>query len=112
MFLIAAVLITYAATSLRRVVIQRAEQRVVDTAHAQVSAITNQFDHALDTTNAIGQVFAAIKDRDRPLVLSRDGANTILTHVFASNPEYLDIWSLWEPNAFDGKDAEYASKPP
>ena len=84
MFLIAAVLITYAATSLRRVVIQRAEQQVMATVHTQVDDIKSQFDHALETTHTLGQTFAAIKDRERPLVLSRDGANTALTHVFAS----------------------------
>jgi methyl-accepting chemotaxis protein len=112
MFLMAAVLIAYAATSLRRVVIQQAEQQVLATAHAQVSTITSHFDHALDTTHILGQTFAAIKDRDRPLVLSRDGANTILTHVYTSYPQYVDIWSLWEPNAFDGKDADYVAKAP
>jgi methyl-accepting chemotaxis protein len=112
MFLMAAVLIAYAATSLRRVVVQRAEQRVVDTAHVQVSRIKNQFDHALDTTQAIGQVFVAIKDRNRPLVLSRENANTILTNILESNLQYVDVWSLWEPNAFDGQDATYVAKPP
>src|SRR3954465_3611633 len=80
MFLMAAVLITYAATSLRRVVIQQAEQQAVTTAHAQVSTITNYFDKALDTSHILSQSFTAIKDHDRPLVLSRDGANAILTH--------------------------------
>jgi len=41
MFLMAAVLIVYSATSLRRVVIQRAEQQAVATAHTKVASITS-----------------------------------------------------------------------
>jgi methyl-accepting chemotaxis protein len=33
-------------------------------------------------------------------------------HALMSNPQYVDIWSLWEPDAFDGKDADYVAKPP
>jgi hypothetical protein len=44
----------------------------------------NHFDHALDTTRTLGEAFTAIKDRDHPLTLSRDGANAILTNVLAS----------------------------
>jgi methyl-accepting chemotaxis protein len=112
MFLMAAILIVYAATSLRRVVIQQAEQEASATAHEQVATIMSQFSHALDATRTLGQTFAAVKDSDSPLMLSRDGANSILEQILSGNPQYLDVWSLWEPNAFDGKDANYIGKAP
>ena len=112
MFLLAMILIAYSATSLRRVVIQQAEQQAITTGRAQAATITTQFNQALETTHTVGQMFVGIKNHERPLTLSRDGANTILTQILTSNPQYVDIWSLWEPNAFDGKDANFGGKPP
>ncbi|MEK4424671.1 methyl-accepting chemotaxis protein [Solibacillus sp. FSL K6-1523] len=41
--------------------------------------------------------------------LSRDDANTMMQQLLISNPNTLASWMFWEPNAFDGKDAEYAN---
>lgn len=42
---------------------------------------------------------------------SRERAHFELREILKNDDSYLAIWSAWEPNAFDGKDAEYANKP-
>ncbi len=39
----------------------------------------------------------------------RQTANTILRTVLEKNPRFIGVWTGWEPNAFDGRDADFAS---
>jgi len=40
---------------------------------------------------------------------SRGEIRTMLNDAIKENPNYLGVWTLWEPNAFDGKDHLYQS---
>lgn len=42
---------------------------------------------------------------------SRADADAMLRSTLAASPGYIGVWTLWEPNAFDGRDAEFAGKP-
>lgn len=35
----------------------------------------------------------------------------ILRETLAQNPQYLAVWSVWEPNALDGRDRDFADAP-
>lgn len=37
--------------------------------------------------------------------------NEVLRGVLLANPSLLGVWSVWEPNALDGRDAEFAGAP-
>ncbi|NIC41009.1 methyl-accepting chemotaxis protein [Aquabacterium sp. A08] len=41
----------------------------------------------------------------------REAAHAMLRGVLADHPEFLGVWSGWEPDAFDGRDAEHAGRP-
>ncbi|AHF04658.1 methyl-accepting chemotaxis protein [Marichromatium purpuratum 984] len=40
---------------------------------------------------------------------SRDDINQMLRSVLQNNPGFAGLYSVWEPNAFDGMDAEFAN---
>ncbi|WP_372635639.1 methyl-accepting chemotaxis protein [Cohnella sp.] len=42
--------------------------------------------------------------------LSREKVLELLHHTLEAYPELLGTYTLWEPNAFDGKDADFAGK--
>ncbi len=42
--------------------------------------------------------------------LDRDGANRIMEQTLRGNPNFNGVWGCWEPNGFDGKDRDFASK--
>jgi len=42
---------------------------------------------------------------------SRKEVSSILKSAIIEHPNYLGIWSLWEPNAFDGKDFLFKESP-
>ncbi|AQZ98958.1 hypothetical protein B5M06_12565 [Comamonas kerstersii] len=39
----------------------------------------------------------------------RETANAMMRQVLDSNPGIVSTWTIWEPNGFDGRDAEYAN---
>ncbi len=42
-------------------------------------------------------------------VTERDAVDAMLQQVLVENPELVGVYTLWEPNAFDGRDVEYAN---
>src|SRR5262249_31546774 len=49
----------------------------------------------------IGLYSQGIKDRATYLAM--------LQSAVKANPQYVAVWTAWEPNAFDGKDAEFVN---
>ncbi len=42
---------------------------------------------------------------------TRTLADSILKQTLAQTPAIIGLWTVWEPNAFDGRDAEFVNKP-
>ncbi len=62
----------------------------------------------VSTAKALAETFATMRAlgiSDRRLF---DG---ILRETLAQNPQYLGVWTVWEPNALDGRDREFANAP-
>lgn len=62
-------------------------------------------DQALNTSDVLAQSILTLKQNgmaDRELVLQ------LLKQSMENNDNYFGVWTMWEPNAFDGRDAEYA----
>ena len=70
--------------------------------------IQSDFEKAAETTRALSDLLTALlanKQTDRDMVLD------IMKTMLKNSTGILGIWTAWEPNAFDGKDSEYANKP-
>src|SRR4051812_6410059 len=62
----------------------------------------------ISTAKALADTFSAMRE----LGISNRGCfDSILRETLAQNPQYLGVWSVWEPNALDGRDCEYANAP-
>ena len=62
----------------------------------------------VSTPRVLAETFAAM----RALGISdRRLFDEILRETLAQNPQYLGVWTVWEPNALDGRDEEFANKP-
>ncbi len=55
---------------------------------------------------SLGQVLLGMNEQGRS---DRELAIGILKQILLENPDILGVWTCWEPNAFDGKDAQYAN---
>lgn len=71
----------------------------------------NQVDAALNgarlTADTMGQALEGMK---LAWVDDRSLYNSLLSQVLRANTNYLAAWSVWEPDALDGKDKNFAGK--
>jgi GAF domain-containing protein/HAMP domain-containing protein len=104
-FLSAAFIIGYAALTLRNEATRSAEGKALDVAHAQAAEIQT----VLERTLSAGQIFTQSVNvvKTENVQLSRDQVNAMLRQVLIENPQFVGVDVLFEPNAFDGKDAEF-----
>jgi methyl-accepting chemotaxis protein len=65
-------------------------------------------DEAMGTARTLSQAFEGLLLAGSP---SRDQADAILQGALAGSPHVIGVWTVWEPNAFDGKDATFANTP-
>jgi methyl-accepting chemotaxis protein len=63
----------------------------------------------VDQAISMGAVFEAYVQSDR--TPDRTEANAILRRALENNPGFEGIWVAFEPNAFDGRDAEFKDSP-
>ena len=77
---------------------------------AQLTAVDIQSDIAegLHLVHALQSTFSAMEATG---AANRTVADAIMRKMLEDNPFALGVWSGWEPNAFDGKDAEFVNKP-
>ncbi|HSJ02885.1 MAG: LuxR C-terminal-related transcriptional regulator [Verrucomicrobium sp.] len=62
----------------------------------------------ISTAQALAQTFSGMRELG---VLDRSLYDVILQRTLAQHPEYLGVWTVWEPNALDGRDLDYANAP-
>lgn len=110
LLLAAAIIIAYAVISLRSTAIKAAEDQAVAVAESQSGIIKAELEVALDAARTLAQALTAVKSED--IDLTRDDVNAMLKQVTAQNPQFVGTFTLWEPDAFDGRDAEFIGQAP
>lgn len=104
-FAITIAVLTAQATALQKEVsYQYAEQL----ARSHAGEVAGKVDKAMDAARVVSQSLRGLKLAG---VADRVAADGLIKSVLEGNPEFLGVWTCWEPNAFDGKDAEFAGKP-
>jgi HAMP domain-containing protein len=100
-----AFIIGYAAFALRSEAIRSAEVQALDVAHAQAAEIQT----VLERTLSAGETFteSVIVVKTEGVQLGREQVNAMLRQVLKDNPQFVGVDVLFEPNAFDGRDAEF-----
>ncbi len=101
-------LVTYGALSLRNTATKAAEQNLLALAEARANKIEGELDTVLDSARTMAQALEAVKT-ESSVNLTRAQVNAMLKRVLLDNPQFLGVYTLWEPNAFDNRDAEYAN---
>ena len=80
------------------------------TAAYYASTVESMLSVPLDEARALASVFQAAA-ANPAVQLTRDRANTILGSFLEQNPNFLDDYVCFEPNAFDGQDARFVNAP-
>ena len=64
----------------------------------------------IDEVRTLAELMSFI-DEAIPPEGRRDAVNYFLNTMIRKNPEYIGVWAVFEPNALDGLDAQYANTP-
>ena len=68
--------------------------------------IASTLNGAMDVARSFAHTIESMAEKGP---LDRDAVNGILSGTLRRNPHFLGTWTCWEPNAFDGKDGEFAN---
>jgi methyl-accepting chemotaxis protein len=104
--LAATIIISYVLSS--NMAIEEGFAKVEEMAYRYSNEVKAEIELPLDTARTLAQTFEAMRATSTP---DRDVMNSILRNVLEKEERFNGVWTLWEPNALDGKDAEYAGKP-
>jgi len=69
--------------------------------------VRGRLNRSMDATRTLHDTFRSLHASG---YLDRSGYQGVLRGVLESNPGLLGAWTAWEPNAFDGRDREFAGK--
>jgi len=113
----AAVIVAYSVTTMRHnaeiareEAINNAEQYAASIAKQHASYIETELEVALDTARTLAQTLSGIHDEEVELEIGRDEVNGILKIVLTQNPQFVGVYTAWEPNAFDRMDLGYVNE--
>lgn len=91
---------------------QLLRQQISETAQNLAQTEAQRIENKLNQGFAMARALASMLEGSRQQgPLNRAQINQALQQMLKSRPEYLAVWTLWEPNAFDGKDSEHHNQP-
>jgi len=106
-FISAALIIGYAAFTLRNQVSRSAEETAQKIAREKAADIRTVLERTLGAAETFTQSVSVVKTEG--VQLSRAQVNAMLRQMLKENPQFVGVDVLWEPNAFDRMDAEFAN---
>jgi methyl-accepting chemotaxis protein len=98
---------TYFLARNASVVIDKQNKEIQDSiAFSQALDTSRKLDLAARVAENVSTLSAALKSRG---VEDRAAFEEVLKSLLDKNPDLLGVWTGWEPQAFDGRDAEFAN---
>ena len=102
-----ALLTTAQSYSTRELIVEEAVLKSEEMAYRYSNRISANLEVAMDTARAIANVLETAIDPGTEINLNRAQVIAMLRGILAKNPEFFGICCCWEPDAFDGKDADF-----
>ncbi|MEX6723828.1 methyl-accepting chemotaxis protein [Parapedomonas caeni] len=87
---------------------QDAERYQQQLAKGTAGEIGADIDHGFQVARGLAHSLAALKASG---VTDRAAFDAVQRELLAANPALLGVWTGWEPDALDGRDAEFVGKP-
>ena len=104
-----ALTISYVTVNATKMAHATAIEEAQQLAHRYSEVAKAELDGALDQTRSFA--FALKSIRVENVETSRESIISMLKGIVEANPSFVGACTCWEPEAFDGKDSEYANKP-
>ena len=97
----------------QRLLEQVIDQRLIALAEAQVGKLQRQFEAPMTLSKSLATLNSQMTpgaDGAAKVSLSRDELSALISVYLDKNPELIDLYIGWEPNAFDQDDDLYAGQ--
>lgn len=101
-------IISFITKEMGQVEAQRSQEFAATVVEKYAAQSRTETEEAMSTATSMARQFEAMLAAG---VADRALHKDILKRVLESSPEYFGTWVLYEPNAFDQQDAQYANKP-
>ncbi len=85
-----------------------ADEIAVHRSESVAMDVKGYIDQSIETTATLASTLNTLRKSGN---VSREDISLILKDVLGSNSEYLALWTIWEENAFDGRDNDYMNHP-
>ncbi len=120
MLLMFGLMLAYAVVTQRSIALETAKKGILADGEAIGNFIQARIEVPLDAARTLAQAFGSVGIKEKAVsgmvengvALSRDQINRMLKKVTASNPDFVGTYTLWEPDAFDGKDDQFKGRFP
>ena len=90
---------------------QTAEQEAVlsatQTAHRYSKEVKIQIEMGMDAARILAHALEGMKNH--AAVPDRGLVGEMLKQILKKNPSFFGVWTIWEPNAFDGRDSDFVN---
>lgn len=109
------IVITLISTIISQKVQQLAEDNaeivVRETAYHYAYIINAELERALNQARTVANMIESFAHtEDSTALLTRAEVNNMLAHIIGHNDDLLGIFTIFEPNAFDGQDAKFVNQ--
>jgi methyl-accepting chemotaxis protein len=111
-FVVAISLTVYSAFSIQEELFAKAELESEKYAEDISAKVELKISEAFEVIRSFARILSHTKDKNLPVKLSRVEVVEMMKTQFLANPTIFGLNTGWEPNAFDGKDAEHVGKIP
>lgn len=71
-----------------------------------VEVVQDELINTLAISRTLAEVFGGMKQNDST---DREEMMAVMKSIIEKNPNLVGVWTVWEPNALDGKDNEYVN---
>ena len=99
-------IITYVGFSVRDTASEQAMRAAKLSVDKSSASLQLKLDEALQSAKALAQAMQGAKIEDA--ALERMTVVSMLKQVLREHPDFLGLWTCWEPDAFDGKDDSFS----
>ena len=100
--------------SVARILDKKTRESIQNLAADQAGLIRSEFESALNAARTMAHGFASMVDPTNPGTIPierrREALNAILRNVLANNALFNGTYSAWEPDALDGRDADFRNR--
>lgn len=100
-------MMTYISMTTTEEALDSAKTLAVTTSEKIGTLVQAELDDVMSSARTLAVSFVGMKGTD---TTNRAAVNEILRRNLEDNPSWKGIWTLWEPDAFDGRDNEYRNK--